>query len=222
MTTHDLANRFPIFPLPNVVFFPDTRLPLHVFEPRYRAMTADALDGDGLIGMVLLREPERAAELAPPVFDVGCVGRIVEAEPLADGRYNFVLEGLGRFRILQEEPPAPYRVARVAWLNDPSYEDLDEAARRTRAAARGDLAEHLVELARRGAPAAAEALRQRMRQLDPVQLVHALSLGLDVPMVEKQGLLEAADPLIRSRLLSQLLAFRRAESGLAYGSKSVN
>ncbi len=222
MTTHDLPNRFPIFPLPNVVFFPDTRLPLHVFEPRYRAMAADALDSDRLIGMVLLREPERAAEPAPPVFEVGCVGQIVEAEPLADGRYALVLEGLGRFRILQEEPPAPYRVARVTWLDDPGYQELDEAARRKLAAARADLEEHVAELGRRGAPAAAEAMRQRMRRLDPVQLVHALSLGLDVPMVEKQGLLEAADPLVRSRLLLQLLAFRRAESGLAYGSKSVN
>ena len=222
MTTHDLPDRFPIFPLPNVVFFPDTRLPLHVFEPRYRVMTADALDGDGLIGMVLLREPERAAEPAPPAFDVGCVGQIVEAEPLADGRYNLVLEGLCRFRILQEEPPAPYRVARVAWLDDPGYDDLDEEARGTLAALRAELEEHVVELARRSAPAAAESLRQRMRQLDPVQLVHAVSVGLDVPVVEKQGLLEAADPLTRSRLLSQLLAFRKAESSLAYGSKSVN
>jgi Lon protease-like protein len=222
LTPHDLPDRFPIFPLPNVVFFPDTRLPLHMFEPRYRAMTADALDGDGLIGMVLLREAERAAEPAPAVFDVGCVGQIVEAEPLADGRYNLVLEGLGRFRILEEEPPAPYRVARVAWLDDPDYEDLDQAAQRTLSAARADLEEHLVELAKRSAPAAADALRERMRRLDPVQLIHALSLGLDVAMVEKQGLLEAADPLTRCRLLSQLLAFRRAESGLAYGSKRVN
>ena len=222
MTTHELPDHFPIFPLPNVVFFPDTRLPLHMFEPRYRALTADALDGDGLIGMVLLREPERAAEPAPPVFGVGCVGQIVDAEALADGRYNLVLEGLARFQILREQLPAPYRVAHVKWLEDPGFEDLDVEARKTLEGARAGLEEHLVELARRREPAAAEALRERMRQLDPLQLVHALSLGLDVPMIEKQGLLEAPDPLTRSRLLSQLLAFRRAESELVYSSKSMN
>ena len=222
MATHELPDHFPIFPLPNVVFFPDTRLPLHVFEPRYRALLADALEGDRLIGMVLLREPERAAEPAPPVFAVGCVGQIVDHEALADGRSNLVLEGLARFRIVRERPPAPFRVAYVKWLEDPGFEDLDEVARRTLQGSRADLEEHLLELARCSDLAVAEALRERMRRLDPVQLVHALSLGLDVPMIEKQGLLEAPDPLSRSLLLSQLLAFRRAESELAHGSRSVN
>ena len=86
-----LPGTIPIFPLPNVVLFPNVFLPLHIFEPRYRAMVADALAGDRIIGMVLLQPGYEANyEGRPPVFTIGCGGVITHADPLDDGRYNIV------------------------------------------------------------------------------------------------------------------------------------
>src|SRR5919108_2546260 len=99
-----LPQTIPIFPLDKTVLFPNVFLPLHIFEPRYRAMVADALDGDRIIGMVLLQPGYEANyEGRPPVFAIGCAGVITHSEPLADGKYNIVLRGLERFRILTEE-----------------------------------------------------------------------------------------------------------------------
>jgi hypothetical protein len=105
--------RIPLFPLPGVVLLPGTRLPLHIFEPRYRAMVADALAGDGRIGMAMLKPGWERTGPIPAIFPVGGAGRIVESEMLPDGRSNIVLEGEFRYRVLDESPPDPYRVARV-------------------------------------------------------------------------------------------------------------
>jgi Lon protease-like protein len=110
----------PIFPLPEVVFFPETVLPLHVFEPRYRRMIADCLAGDGRLAVVMLRPGwDRDYQGRPPVHDVAGVGEIMQAERLADGRYNILLDGRGRIRI-EEELPAerPYRTVRALPLSD--------------------------------------------------------------------------------------------------------
>ena len=107
-----LPSTIPIFPLPNVVLFPNVFLPLHIFEPRYREMVADALDGDRMIGMVLLRPGwESDYEGRPPVFPIGCAGLITHHERLPDGRYNIILRGLQKFRIQGEENGNSYRVA---------------------------------------------------------------------------------------------------------------
>jgi uncharacterized protein len=105
----------PLFPLPSVVLFPRAVLPLHIFEDRYRAMTTDALEGDRLIAMALLRPGWEKSYYGRPVIEpVVCVGRIVSHEKLADGKYNFLLEGLVRARIAQELPIGlPYRVAEL-------------------------------------------------------------------------------------------------------------
>src|SRR5689334_10689370 len=113
-----LPAEIPIFPLPNVVLFPSALLPLHIFEPRYRAMVADALEGERLIGMVMLRPGwETHYEQSPEVFPVGCAGFITYADRLPDGRYNIMLRGLERFRIEAERParegPDRYRVAHI-------------------------------------------------------------------------------------------------------------
>ncbi len=111
---HEL--RIPIFPLPEVVFFPETVLPLHVFEPRYRQMIADCLAGDGWLAVVMLRAGwEKDYQGRPPVHGVAGAGEIIQAEMLADGRYNILLDGRARVRILAEEPPDGrlYRVART-------------------------------------------------------------------------------------------------------------
>ncbi|HEY7370430.1 MAG TPA: LON peptidase substrate-binding domain-containing protein [Thermoanaerobaculia bacterium] len=121
----------PIFPLPGVVLLPGTLLPLHIFEPRYRAMVSDALAGDRLIGMAMIRD-EDAETARPPVHAIGGAGEIVESQELEDGRYNIVLEGKFRYRILEEDHARPYRVAkieRVASLPFPSLASETRALR---------------------------------------------------------------------------------------------
>ena len=81
-----LPASIPLFPLPNVVLFPNVFLPLHIFERRYRQMVADALDGDRIIGMTLLRPGYEANyEGRPSIYDIGCAGVITHSQPLADG-----------------------------------------------------------------------------------------------------------------------------------------
>jgi uncharacterized protein len=115
----------PLFPLPDVVFLPDTVLPLHVFEPRYRQLVADCLAGDGRLAVVMLRPGwERDYHGRPPVHAIAGLGQIMQSERLTDGRYNILLDGRTRIRI-EEEPATelPYRVARARTLPDVLPED---------------------------------------------------------------------------------------------------
>jgi len=109
-----------LFPLPNVVLYPHVMQPLHIFEPRYRQMTADALAGNRQIALVLL-EPgwETSYDGTPAIHDVACLGKIVAENRLEDGRYNILLRGLCRIRLDHEVPQAKlYRLARVELLED--------------------------------------------------------------------------------------------------------
>src|SRR5262245_43284121 len=99
-----MSDLLPLFPLPNVVLFPNVFLPLHSFGPRYRSMVADALAGDHMIGMVLLRPGwEDAYDGQPAVYPIGCSGVITHFDRLPDGRYNIILRGVERFSIESEE-----------------------------------------------------------------------------------------------------------------------
>ena len=110
--------QIPIFPLPNVVLFPDVSLPLHIFEPRYRKMVRTR-SRDRLIGMVLLRPGwEKDYEGRPPVYDVGCAGVISHHERMPDGRYNLVLQGMERLRLTGETHERSYRRAFIEALGD--------------------------------------------------------------------------------------------------------
>src|SRR5688572_30963438 len=121
----------PLFPLPNLVFFPHTRLPLHVFEPRYRQMVQDALESDERFGIVLLRRGWESDYFgAPSVYDYGTVATIEQAVPLEDGRYNIVVRGDVRFRILEEVSRVPYRTARVITEPEAAREAADAYAQR--------------------------------------------------------------------------------------------
>src|SRR2546430_1956854 len=130
-----MSDLLPLFPLPNVVLFPNVFLPLHVFEPRYRQMVADALESDRLIGMLLLKPGWQADyEGRPAVYPIGCSGVITHVESLADGRYNIVLRGLERFRIVSEDHAKAYRRAVVERLVETTTTADDRAAvRRQRA-----------------------------------------------------------------------------------------
>jgi Lon protease-like protein len=109
-----------LFPLPNLVLFPCARQELHIFEPRYRQMTRDALAADRLIAMVLLRPGwEADYEGRPPLHSVACLGRILAEQRLDDGRYNLLLRGLRRVRLIEEVArDVLYRVAHVELLSD--------------------------------------------------------------------------------------------------------
>jgi Lon protease-like protein len=112
--------RVPLFPLPGAILFPRSQLPLHIFEPRYREMVRDAIEGADRIAMI---QPHRIDhDNQAPLFDVGCVGDIVGIEELDDGRFNIVLLGANRFRLIKEaKVDAPYRCA------DVDIEALDDA-----------------------------------------------------------------------------------------------
>src|SRR5215213_4281588 len=126
-------SRIPLFPLPGVVLFPRAVLPLHIFEDRCRAMTRDALVGDRMIAMAMLRPGwEKSYYGRPAIEPVVCVGRILSHEKLADGKYNFLLQGVQRARIVEEWPSDDrYRIARLSRLEEtPALEiDLDEQRR---------------------------------------------------------------------------------------------
>jgi Lon protease-like protein len=109
----------PLFPLATVVFFPNTLLPLHVFETRYRQMVSDIMSAERIIGMVLLKPGwEKDYQGNPEIYNVACMGRMVSAEPLEDGRFNIVLYGLKRVKILETVKDNPYRLVRVKILED--------------------------------------------------------------------------------------------------------
>src|SRR3954463_14008868 len=123
-----MADLLPLFPLPNVVLFPNVFLPLHIFEPRYREMVADALASDRMIGMVLLRPGwDRDYEGRPPIYSVGCSGVLTHNERLPDGRYNLVLRGIERFRIVEEDHALSYRRAVVEPLRDLTLDAADRS-----------------------------------------------------------------------------------------------
>ena len=120
------ATRLAIFPLSGAILFPGLQLPLHVFEPRYRTLVGSALARDRRIAMI---QPQTAAEGAP-LYAVGCVGRIGEVEALDDGRYNIVLEGEARFRVLRElDVATPFRQVEAELLEEREDEVLSSVER---------------------------------------------------------------------------------------------
>ena len=126
-----------LFPLPNVVLFPQAVQPLHIFEERYKAMTADAIAGGGRIALAMLRPGwEKEYYSRPAIEPVVCVGRILRYERLADGKYNFLLQGEARARVLAERQGGvkPYRVAELERLEEKPVPELEliDARRRLR------------------------------------------------------------------------------------------
>ena len=174
-----MTRRIPIFPLPGVVLLPGTLLPLHIFEPRYRAMVADALAGDRTIGMTMWKPGAENDPGEPRIHEVGGAGEIVESERLDDGRYNIVLEGRFRFRVLDEAPPSPYRVARVVEMPSRAL-DAPSAERVT--------AEAIAAYAPLGRAAGLPPLPSEA--LPPERLASELALRLRYTPAELQAILE--------------------------------
>ena len=210
----------PLFPLAGPALFPHCEAPLHVFEPRYRALTADALAGERRIGMVTVR-PEALADMSgdPPLFAIGCAGFVAEHRRLADGRYLILLQATARFRI-EFEPERPrerlYRVAQVELLEEAPGDGALAALQR---------AEVLRELRAIGAAEGAENSLDftRLEGLDDGRFACEVAHGLRLPGPEKQALLEANSAAERLERAAQTLAFYRAlAAGPALGVPTVH
>ena len=188
----------PIFPLEVTMLFPGVSRPLHIFEPRYRAMVADALKGDRIIGMTTLKPGYEANyEGRPPVYDVGCAGLITEVEELPGGRFNIELRCIAKFRVTGEDDSRTYRLARVEAVP----EVLDDAEKAT-----------------------LHKLRQRLEELITVgsdskvppetsdeELVNMVAQYLPLDAAERQGLLELKSALVRARALIELIEVKKTK-----------
>ncbi|MFH0794265.1 MAG: LON peptidase substrate-binding domain-containing protein [bacterium] len=184
----------PIFPLPNVVFFPRTQLPLHIFEPRYRQLTKDCLNGDRILGVVMLKNGwERNYYDSPDCFKMLGIGRIVEHEELPDGLYNIVLQGLCRARILTELQQRPYRLAQVQILR----EDFKQYER-------DEILDEVRQL-RKNCRRLAEAIPQYAELMEKI-CSKSSRPALFVDLIANHFVLESYD---RQSLLSELNILRR-------------
>lgn len=192
--------RVPVFPLPGAILFPRSQLPLHIFEPRYREMVRDAIEGVGRIAMI---QPHRLDDdNKAPLYAVGCVGELVGVEELEDGRFNIVLLGSNRFRLVRESRvDTPYRCVEVdieAFNDDePPPLSLIQRAEVEREARRlGDALGLSVDWAAVG-------------RLDDEMLVNAIAQVAPFDVGAKQALLEQPTLDGRADLLVQLMQFHR-------------
>jgi Lon protease-like protein len=193
--TVTIPSAIPLFPLPDVVMFPGLSRPFQIYEPRYRAMVADALKGDRIIGMVLLKPGfEADYEGRPPIFEIGCAGYIDDYQELPDGRYLILLRGLVKFRVTGEDQTRPYRMAKI--------DAIPEIPKDTELAPLSTLRERLASLLVAVVPLGSD--------LPPVSLpdgtyVNAVASDLDIPETTRQRLLETNGLLSRAQALVTLL-----------------
>ncbi len=195
-----MTKRLPIFPLTGAVLFPGMQLPLHIFEPRYRAMVGDALIRDRLIAMI---QPQRSVEGAP-LFEVGCVGRIGEIQAMDDGRYNLILEGTTRFRLLRElDVTTAYRQVEAEIYDEDEDETLTHAQR-------GGFERE----ARHFADSQGYSVDwDSVERLDDRSLINGVSQIAPFDPASKQALLEAPTLTERCELLVQLMQFYGRHDG---------
>ncbi|TXC73571.1 ATP-dependent protease [Sphingorhabdus soli] len=199
-TPVDKTKRIAIFPLGGAILFPGLQLPLHIFEPRYRAMVSKALASDRLIGLVqprtgaTNRDPDR-----PALFDMGCIGKITDVEALDDGCFNIVLSGEARFRVEREVTrDTPYRVVEAA---------IEAEAQGEAALASSERAA-LEHAARTFAMAQGYVVDwDSVANLDDRTLVNGISQVAPFDAAAKQALLEAETLRDRSELAIQLMQF---------------
>jgi len=189
-----MSTRLSIFPLAGAVLFPGLQLPLHIFEPRYRALVGDALVRDRRIAMI---QPQRSTDGAP-LYSVGCVGRIGEIEAMEDGRYNLILEGQSRFKILRElDVASAFRQVEAELIEDDEDETLSFAQR-------GGFEQE----AREFADAQGYSVDwDSVKNLDDMSLINGVSQIAPFDPASKQALLEANSLTERCELLVQLMQF---------------
>ncbi|WP_404335843.1 LON peptidase substrate-binding domain-containing protein [Sphingomonas sp. MMS12-HWE2-04] len=197
-----MSTRLSVFPLSGALLFPRSRLPLHIFEPRYRALVTDSLARDRRIGMI---QPRAEGE-PPPLFDIGCVGRIAEVEALPDGRFDIVLEGLARFAILRElDVVTPFRQVEAELMSQSESETLSLGSRAS------------IEMeSRRFADGLGYVVDwEAVTRLDDEALVNGIAQIAPFDAASKQALLEVDSLEDRASLIVQLMQFfgRHGEEG---------
>jgi Lon protease-like protein len=203
-----MSDLLPLFPLPNVVLFPGVFLPLHIFEPRYRAMVGDALVGDRVIGMTLLQPGwEANYDGQPAIYPTGCSGVITHFDRLSDGRYNIVLRGIERFRVVSEDHTLSYRRAEVEPLTDRPLGSADRAAV---LALRSKLEALLPPALDRNAPErpATSSYVKATSAMADEDLFNALAQYLDLEPLEKMALLQRDSLRCRAESLVELLEMK--------------
>ena len=202
---HDLKgfdNVCRLFPLPGVVLFPHAVLPLHIFEPRYRQMTEDALATDRLIAIVQIKSAPGHPGEEPELERVGCLGRIFKHERLPDGRFNFLLLGRKRIRLDREIANGKlYRSSRVTILEDEEDDDSAEAQRH-----------ELVRLFRLGQPGMVDPDLDALFEKDlPLGvLADIITQALGLPAVAKQSFL--AEPSVARRVAALMDRLRSTDA----------
>jgi hypothetical protein len=203
--------RVPAFPLAGALLFPRARLPLHIFEPRYRDMVRDAMKGDRLIAMI---QPRDFGD-PPGLFDIGCLGHIAECEALDDGRFNIELEGIGRFRVAREaQVETSYRQIEVDRSGFRDADDEEPLAIVQRA--------ELEQEARRYADSLGYAVNwEAVSRLDDEALVNGIAQIAPLDVGSKQALLEAEGVSERADLLVQFMQFQRMSPGGADGPETL-
>ena len=179
------------------MLFPGVSRPLHIFEPRYRAMVADAIKGDKIIGMATLKPGYEADyQGRPPVYEIGCAGVIDEVEELPGGRFNIVLRGVTKVRITSEDDSRAYRLARV----DAMPEVLDDAEKAALRKGRERLETLITDGSTSKVPAGTA----------DEELVNMVAQYLPMSLAERQGLLELRNALLRVRALIELIEAKKA------------
>ncbi len=202
-----LPARIPLFPLPNAVLFPGMPLPLHIFEPRYRQMVRDVAEAEKTIGMLLLRPGwERDYAGRPPVFEIGCAGVLERCEALPDGRFNVLLRGVSRFRILEEHKGQRYRLASVEALADATGDPAALEATRPQL------------MASIGKASDGPAVLVMQAELPHAAFVNALCQSLALTPVERQSLLTCDSVLERARRLIEILQWKALEQLMGKGN----
>jgi len=195
----------PLFPLPNLVFFPRTYVPLHIFEPRYREMVQAAAASHRMVGMVLLKEGwEADYEGAPAIFAMGCVGRMMNVQRLSDGRSNILLQGVRRFEIQHEVGAESYRQGRIV------LKDLFQPDAALPTEIRREIVKVVAGFIRNREDGIALSAMLKQPIHDDV-LVQNLSFALDFTPLEKQFLLESDSLIQQGRRLLDLLHFKLHE-----------
>jgi uncharacterized protein len=197
----------PVFPLPTTVFYPGTPLPLHIFEPRYRQMTTDALEGKRQIGMVLLK-PGYEEEYfdKPQIYSVGCVGSIEKEIKHPDGKYNFTLVGLRRFRIISEKEGKAYRQAEIELLEEKNEQDIVQGRP-------NECREKLIENFREFLDFIPEDNPQKNEPdwnlgTTLSEFIDRFAYQLDLSLEQKQNFLEEQDVLKRAEFLHSFLKMK--------------
>ena len=189
-----MSTKLSIFPLPGAILFPGLQLPLHIFEPRYRELVGHALAKDRLIGMI---QPQRSRDGAP-LYEIGCLGRIGDVEALEDGRYNIVLDGEARFRVIRElEVKTPFRQVEAEILEEPANQYLSSVERagfEFEARRFADMQGYSVDW-------------DSVSRLDDETLINGVAQIIPFDPASKQALLEAPDLANRCELMIQLMQF---------------